>query len=98
VALDGVIGDYAAIARSKGNSWYVGAMTDWDARDLELDLAAFLPAGTYQVEIFRDGPNADRTARDYVHEYKTVSVSASQHTMGIHMAPGGGWTARFTKL
>jgi alpha-glucosidase len=98
VALDGVIGDYAAIARSKDGSWYVGAMTDWDARDLELDLAAFLPAGTYQVEIFRDGPNADRTARDYVHEFKTVSVSASQHTMSIHMAPGGGWTARFSKL
>jgi alpha-glucosidase len=98
VALDGVIGDYAAIARSKGGAWYVGAMTDWDARDLDIDLAAFLPAGTYQVEIFRDGPNADRTARDYVHEFKTVSVSASQHTMAIHMAPGGGWTARFTKL
>jgi alpha-glucosidase len=98
VALDGVIGDYAAIARSKGGAWYVGAMTDWDARDLDLDLSAFLPAGTYQVEIFRDGPNADRTARDYVHEYKTVTVSASQHTLPIHMAPGGGWTARFTKL
>jgi alpha-glucosidase len=98
VALDGVIGDYAAIARSKGGAWYVGAMTDWDARDLELDLSAFLPAGSYQVEIFRDGPNADRAARDFVHEFKTVSVSAANHTMSIHMAPGGGWTARFTRL
>ncbi|MBO7487296.1 MAG: glycoside hydrolase family 97 C-terminal domain-containing protein, partial [Bacteroidales bacterium] len=97
VALDGRIGDYAAIARSKGGSWYVGAMTDWDARDLEIDLGAFLSDGTYRVEIFRDGPNADRTARDYVHENKTVTVSSSNRSMTIHMAPGGGWTARFTR-
>ncbi|MBO6069358.1 MAG: glycoside hydrolase family 97 protein [Bacteroidales bacterium] len=97
VALDGRIGDYAAIARSKGGSWYVGAMTDWEARDLEIDLGAFLADGTYRVEIFRDGPNADRTARDYVHENKTVTVSSSNRSMTIHMAPGGGWTARFTR-
>ena len=98
VALEGKLGDYAAIARSKGGAWYVGAMTDWDARDLEIDLAAFLPEGTYRVEIFRDGINADRKATDYVHEFQTVSVTATKHTMNIHMAPGGGWTARFSKL
>ena len=98
VALEGKLGDYAAIARSKGGAWYVGAMTDWDARDLEIDLAAFLPEGTYRVEIFRDGINADRKATDYVHEFQTVSVTAAKHTMNIHMAPGGGWTARFSKL
>ena len=93
VALDGRVGDYVAIARRKGAAWYVGAMTDWEARDLTIDLAAFLPAGRYQVEIFRDGPNADRAARDYVHETQMVSVAASQHPLTIHMAPGGGWTA-----
>ena len=73
-------------------------MTDWSARDLELDLGAFLPAGSYRVEIFRDGINADRNAMDYVHEFHTVSVSAASHKMTVHMAPGGGWTARFTRL
>ncbi|MCR4823806.1 MAG: glycoside hydrolase family 97 protein, partial [Bacteroidales bacterium] len=68
VALAGKIGDYAAIARRKGNAWYVGAMTDWDARDLTLDLSAFLSEGNWRVEIFRDGINADRAARDFVHE------------------------------
>ena len=98
VALDGKFGDYAAIARCKRGDWYVGAMTDWDARDMELDLSAFLPEGTYRVEIFSDGVNADRIASDYVHEFQTVSVTAARHTMNIHMAPGGGWTARFSKL
>ena len=98
VAIDGRVGQYAAIARCKDGAWYVGAMTNWDARDIELDLKSFLPAGTYRVEIFRDGVNADRAASDYVHEFETVGVSGSHPTMTIHMAPGGGWTAKFTKL
>ena len=97
VALDGCVGDYAAIARRKGADWYVGAMTDWTARELELDLSAFLPEGSYEVEIFRDGPNAARTARDYVRELQTVRVDATQHTLKAAMAPGGGWTAKFTR-
>ena len=96
VALDGKIGDYAAIARRKGADWYVGVMTDWDAREMELDLGSFLPAGTWRVEIFRDGVNADRKATDYVREVQTVSVP-SQGSLKVKMAPGGGWTARFTK-
>jgi len=91
VALDGRVGEYAAIARRKGGTWYVGAMTDWSGRDLELDLSTFLPAGTYRIEVFRDGPNAHRAARDYVREIQTVTVSAGQHALPIHMAPGGGW-------
>ena len=97
VALDGKIGDYAAIARRKGADWYVGVMTDWDAREMELDLGSFLPAGTWRVEIFRDGVNADRKASDYVREVQTVSVP-SQGSLKVKMAPGGGWTAKFSKL
>ena len=59
---------------------------------------AFLPAGTYSVEIFRDGPNATRAARDYVRELQTVRVDAAQHTLKAAMAPGGGWTAKFTRV
>ncbi|SKC53442.1 alpha-glucosidase [Bacteroidales bacterium WCE2004] len=98
VALAGQVGDYAAIARRKGADWYVGALTDWSARELELDLSAFLPAGSYSVEIFRDGPNAARAARDYVRELQTVRVDAAQHTLKAAMAPGGGWTAKFTRV
>ena len=98
VALAGKVGDYAAIARRKGGDWYVGAMTDWNARELEIDLARFLPEGNYRVEIFRDGVNADRNARDYVREIQNITVSAAKHTLTVKMAPGGGFTATFCRL
>jgi len=98
VALAGKVGDYAAIARRKGADWYVGAMTDWDARELTLDLSAFLPEGSYRIECFADGPNADRAARDYVHGTQNITVSAAQHTLTVKMAPGGGWTGKITRL
>ena len=93
VALDGKIGSHVAIARRKGEVWYVGALTDWNAREMELDLG-FLPAGAWKMEIFRDGPNADRAAQDFQH--LTLDVPASRKVT-VHLAPGGGWTARITR-
>ena len=90
--LDGKVGDYIVTARRSGDAWYVGAMTDWDARDMVVDLS-FLPAGNYQIEVFKDGINADRAARDYK---KTVE-DFTPGKVNIHMAPGGGWTAKITK-
>ncbi len=98
VALAGKVGDYAALARRKGDAWYVGAMTDWDARELTLDLSEFLPAGSYRVEFFADGPNADRAAKDFVHQSQNITVSGAQHTLTVKMAPGGGWTGKITRL
>jgi alpha-glucosidase len=94
VAMDGKVGEYAAIARKKGNSWFVGAMTDWTPRDLTLDFS-FLGAGTYQATIFKDGINADREATDYKKEVIKIS---SIDKLNIHMAPGGGWVARIEKI
>ena len=91
-ALDGKVSDYVVMARRSGETWYVGAMTDWTARDMEVDLS-FLPAGNYQIEIFKDGINADRAARDYK---RTVS-DFTPGKVNIHMAPGGGWVAIITK-
>lgn len=90
VALDGVIAEHVAIARQKGNNWYVGALTNWDARQLELDLT-FLPEGNYKVELFKDGVNASRIARDYKHE--TIPLPANRR-LKISLAPGGGYVAR----
>src|SRR5581483_5957841 len=47
--LDAKIAEYALVARRNGKDWYVGAMNDWDARDLDLDLS-FLPDGNYTME------------------------------------------------
>ena len=94
VAMDGKVGEYAAIARKKGDSWFVGAMTNWTPRDLSLDFS-FLGAGNYQATIFRDGVNADREATDYKKEVIKIS---STNKLNIHMAPGGGWVARIEKI
>jgi alpha-glucosidase len=88
-ALDGSIGEYVATARQKGKEWYVGAMTNWTARDLSLDLS-FLPDGNYKVEIFRDGVNADRAARDYRHE----TAALQGKILKASLVPGGGFAAR----
>ncbi len=90
VPLDGVVGDYVAVARKKGNTWYVGAMTDWTPRDLTIDLS-FLDNGNYQAVIFKDGINADTEATDYKKEVIPVKKGDK---LNIHMAPGGGWAAR----
>jgi len=67
IALNGKIGEYVTIARKKDSIWYVGSMTNWDRRTLELDLS-FLGEGKFQGEIFRDGINADKVAIDYRRE------------------------------
>jgi len=92
--LDAKVGDYLLLARRSGKEWFVGALTDWTSRDMEMDLS-FLPAGQYSMEVFSDGVNADRFAGDYKH-YKVEIKSGEK--MKIHLAPGGGWTARIVPL
>ena len=94
VALDGKVGEYVALARRKGMDWFVGVMTNWEARDITLDLS-FLPQGKYTVELFQDGINADRDATDYTRKFVTVS---SGDKSPVHLSNGGGWAARISPL
>jgi alpha-glucosidase len=93
VSLDGKVSEYVAIARRNGADWYIGALTNWDSRELELDLS-FLGEGTFKAEIFKDGVNADRAGRDYKKEIITIP---SNKKLQIKMAPGGGFAARIFK-
>ncbi|HEX8148119.1 MAG TPA: glycoside hydrolase family 97 protein [Pyrinomonadaceae bacterium] len=89
-ALGGKIGDYVLVARRSGRDWYVGAMTDWTARELEVDFS-FLPEGEFKMDAYQDGVNAGRFAGDY----KKVSGRADRSTrLKIRLAEGGGWAAR----
>lgn len=93
IGLDGEVGKYIAIARKKDNNWYLGAMTNWDERELEIDLS-FLEAGNYQLEIMQDGVNANKSARDYK---KVLLDVKSGDKLKVKMAKGGGWAAICTK-
>jgi alpha-glucosidase len=90
--LDAKIGDYLLLARRSGNDWYIGALTDWKAREMQIDLS-FLPAGNYNIEIFRDGINADRHAQDYTHLSNELK---SGDKLKINLVSGGGWVARIS--
>jgi alpha-glucosidase len=92
VALDGKVGEYAAVARRKGNVWFVGAMSNWDSRELTLEFS-FLGKGTYEAVVFKDGINADRDATDYKRE--VISISSGDK-LKINLSPGGGWSARIS--
>jgi alpha-glucosidase len=88
--LDARIADYVLVARRNGADWYVGAMTDWTPRELEVDFS-FLPEGKFQMEAYQDGVNADR----YGSDYKVVMSQVNRTTkLKIRLAPGGGWAAR----
>lgn len=93
IALGAKVADYVLMARRSGSDWYVGAMSDGSARELTVDLS-FLDAGSYQAQIFQDGPNAGRYGNDYA--MRTQPVTAKD-TLTIKLAPGGGWVARLTK-
>ncbi|HKL67619.1 MAG TPA: glycoside hydrolase family 97 catalytic domain-containing protein, partial [Bacteroidales bacterium] len=91
--LEAKTGDYLVIARRSGDDWFVGAMTDWTARDFDLDLS-FLDDADYEVVIFSDGINATRNSQDYKRSKQTLKPGEK---IRIQMAPGGGWAARLVK-
>ena len=93
LGVNGEIGKYITIARRSGDAWYVGALTNWDGRALTLDLS-FLGEGEWSLDIFQDGPNAEKAARDYVHTTATVPADRK---ITAHLAPGGGWAAKITR-
>lgn len=93
VALGGEISKHISMARRHGDVWYVGAMTNWDKRELELDLS-FLGDGSFTAEVFKDGVNADRAARDY----KKVLIDVpADRKVKVAMAPGGGYAMKIYK-
>ena len=90
VVLHGKVGNYIAIARRKGDDWYIGAMTDWTARDLEINLSFLKDNCKYNMQVYKDGINADRYAEDYKIEEMNVD---SKSRVVATMASGGGWCA-----
>jgi alpha-glucosidase len=88
--LDARIAEYVVVARRNGRDWYVGAMTDWTPRNLDIDLS-FLPDGNFTMDAYQDGVNADRNASDY----KKITMQVNRNTkIKLPLASGGGWAAR----
>jgi alpha-glucosidase len=90
--LDGKIAQYVAVARRNGRDWYVGAMTNWSPREMEIDFS-FLPEGNFTLQAYQDGVNADRLGSDYKMAKSQVNRATK---LRIKLAPGGGWAGRIT--
>ena len=90
VALDGEVGKYISIARKKESKWYLGAITNWNARDITIDFSFLEKGKQFEAEIFSDGLNADKAAQDYKKEVVTVNSSTK---LTYHLASGGGLSA-----
>jgi len=90
-ALQAAIGDHVVVARRHDATWYLGAMSDEEARTVEVELS-FLDEGTsYEMTTWADGPNADRFAEDLQTHTRTVTGG---ETITVEMAPAGGFAAR----
>ena len=85
--LSGKVGEWIVTMREKSGIYYVGGMTSWQDRDVEVDLS-FLPEGKWNCKLFRDGINADKVATDYVIDSLEADASTK---LSVHMAPGGGF-------
>ena len=83
--LEGKVGDFIVTARRKGDTWYIGALTDWTARTFQVNLSA-LGLRNARVEAWEDGPDAAVNAQDWKKNQYTCNQSFS-----IRLAPGGGW-------
>lgn len=87
-------GEHTVLARKNGDNWYIGAVTNWEAKSFVINLD-FLDEGSYQIGYIEDGINADTRAIDYKKKEQIVSKSK---TININLAPGGGWIAKLKKV
>lgn len=92
--LDAKVSEYVLLARRLGEEWYIGAITNWTPRSLDLDYS-FLGSGSYQAFIYQDGQNADRYGADYL---KTIKIVRPDSKSTLDLKPGGGWAARLIPM
>ncbi|MGB9893604.1 MAG: glycoside hydrolase family 97 C-terminal domain-containing protein, partial [Candidatus Saccharicenans sp.] len=95
LVLEAKMGDYLAVARKNGENWYLGVMTDWTPRELELKLDFLGTGKLWQADLWLDGPNASRYASDFSH--KSLPISSGE-LLKISLAPGGGAVVRFKPI
>lgn len=87
----GELGKYIVTVRKKDVNWYIGGMTNWDERDVQLDFS-FLPEGvSYTAVLFKDGVNANKQAEDYRKE--TICINKDSR-LTLHLASGGGFAMK----
>jgi alpha-glucosidase len=89
--LAGEIGAYVAIARRRGDDWFVGAMTD-EPRELLLSLERLGP-GPFQATVYADAADSGEVPTHVDVSTKTLEVGQG---LSLTLAQGGGAAVRLT--
>ncbi len=92
--LAGTMGEYIVTARHKDINWYIGGMTNWDARDIELDFSFLGTGEMYRATLFCDGINANKQAEDYQTKQLTIDRNSR---VKIYLASGGGFAMKLER-
>ena len=99
VALEGEVGDYVVIARRERGTgdWYVGAITDGEPRQVEVDLSFLDGDGRYDAEIYVDGADAHWESNPYSLSIEQRPVTAADR-LALRLAAGGGAAIRLARI
>lgn len=92
IALEAKVGEYAIVAKRKGDKWYIGGMTNnrMKQREFELNLDFLKDGRSYKMTAFEDGMNAGRQAMDY---RKTELRLKKGDKVTVKLARNGGFAA-----
>ena len=92
-------GDYLTVARKekKGERWFLGAITDENARDTQVKLDFLSPNKKYKAVIYQDGKDADWKNNPKNYDIKTMEVT-SKSKINLHLANGGGTAISFQPI
>lgn len=93
IALDGIPGEYIIQARRSGDDWFVGAMTNKDARTVSIP-TDFLSKGKYEVEIYNDDPTLNTQTKVKSEMIKVKSGKA----IILQLQPSGGAALHFKPI
>ena len=88
VPLEGEVGEYIALARRHGNTWYIGVINGSTPRSLELDLS-FIGKGKKNIKAHYDGVNADQQAKDS--QLIQYTLPENSNKLSINLCRGGGY-------
>jgi alpha-glucosidase len=83
-------GEYFVVAKRKGTKWFIGAITNSTARDLNVPLNFLQDGKIHQILYFKDGVNAEVQAMDYKKVSGTILKGES---LQLHLVSDGGWAA-----
>ena len=91
--IDAKVGEYISVARRNGDDWYVGTITNHEAREVKIPLH-FLGEGDYFAEIYKDADDSNETPNHLIIQKANVT---NKEVLSMKVASGGGLAIRLKR-